>query len=112
MSGEPQRIQLSRRRGWRKPDGAIVVSRPSKFGNPFRVGETWKEPDGTPHVIASKQDAVDEFESYLRAMLIRTPDFLAPLRGRNLCCWCKIGEACHADVLLRVANCSLKSTEI
>ena len=28
----------------------------------------------------------------------------AELRGRNLACWCKQGEPCHADVLLRVAN--------
>jgi hypothetical protein len=31
----PERIQLSRAKGWRKPPGAIVVSRPSKWGNPF-----------------------------------------------------------------------------
>lgn len=36
----PRRIQLSRRKGWRKPEGAIVVARPSKWGNPYRVGET------------------------------------------------------------------------
>lgn len=34
----PQRIQLKRTKGWRKPMGAIVVSRPSKWGNPFKVG--------------------------------------------------------------------------
>ena len=33
----PQRIQLRRAKGWRLPEGAIVVSRPSKFGNPWRV---------------------------------------------------------------------------
>lgn len=33
----PQRIQLSRRKGYRKPEAAVVVSRPSKWGNPFRV---------------------------------------------------------------------------
>lgn len=26
------------------------------------------------------------------------------LRGRNLACWCKIGDPCHADVLLELAN--------
>jgi hypothetical protein len=31
----PERIQLRRVKGWRKPEGAIVVSRPSKWGNPF-----------------------------------------------------------------------------
>ena len=29
---------------------------------------------------------------------------LAVLRGRDLACWCKPGDACHADVLLEVAN--------
>lgn len=33
----PRRIQLSRKRGWRKPEGAVVVSRPSKWGNPFTI---------------------------------------------------------------------------
>jgi hypothetical protein len=26
------------------------------------------------------------------------------LRGKNLACWCKPGEPCHADVLLEIAN--------
>lgn len=40
----PQRLQLSRKRGFRKPPGAIVVSRPSRWGNPFRVGDLVREP--------------------------------------------------------------------
>jgi len=28
----------------------------------------------------------------------------AELRGKNLACWCRIGEPCHADVLLSLAN--------
>lgn len=31
----PKRIQLRRTKGWRKPEGAIVVARPTKWGNPF-----------------------------------------------------------------------------
>jgi hypothetical protein len=31
----PERVQLSRRKGYRKPDGAIVVARPTRWGNPF-----------------------------------------------------------------------------
>ena len=34
----PKRIQLRRVAGWRKPEGAIVVARPSRWGNPYRVG--------------------------------------------------------------------------
>lgn len=33
----PQRIQLRRTKGWRKPEGAIVVARPSRWGNPYVV---------------------------------------------------------------------------
>lgn len=31
----PDRIQLRRTKGWRKPDGVITVARPTKWGNPF-----------------------------------------------------------------------------
>lgn len=33
----PQRIQLSRKKGWRLPPGAVVVARPTKWGNPYRI---------------------------------------------------------------------------
>jgi Domain of unknown function (DUF4326) len=34
------------------------------------------------------------------AIMISLPE----LRGKNLACWCKPGCACHADVLLEIAN--------
>jgi hypothetical protein len=37
----PERIQLRRTKGYRKPEGAIVVARPSKWGNPFPVDGDW-----------------------------------------------------------------------
>jgi hypothetical protein len=36
-AAHPHRIRLSRRKGWRKPEGAIVVARPTRWGNPFSV---------------------------------------------------------------------------
>jgi uncharacterized protein (DUF2235 family) len=38
-------------------------------------------------------------------------DNLKELRGKNLACWCKPGTACHADVLLRLANDSSSATK-
>lgn len=35
----PVRIQRQRSAGWRMPEGAMYVGRPTKFGNRFRVGE-------------------------------------------------------------------------
>lgn len=31
----PERIQLQRKKGWRLPEGAVSVARPTKWGNPF-----------------------------------------------------------------------------
>lgn len=35
----PRRIQLRRTKGWRKPEGAVSVARPTKWGNPFKLAE-------------------------------------------------------------------------
>jgi hypothetical protein len=34
----PERIQRRRAKGWRMPDGAVYVGRPTKWGNPWIVG--------------------------------------------------------------------------
>lgn len=74
------------------PDGAVYVGRPSKWGNPFRIGV-----DGT------REEVVDKY----RQMLATNPDLTwearQELRGKNLVCWCA-PLPCHADVLLEVAN--------
>lgn len=36
---------------------------------------------------------------YLTTELIRKE-----LKGKNLACWCKEGESCHCNILLRIAN--------
>jgi hypothetical protein len=33
-----KRIRLQRTKGWRKPADAVVVARPTRWGNPYRVG--------------------------------------------------------------------------
>ena len=37
-SVQPQRIQLSRRAGWKMPPNTVKVDRSTKWGNPFIVG--------------------------------------------------------------------------
>lgn len=108
----PERVQLSRRRGWRKPENTVVVARPSKWGNPYRVGacdNPWY-PD-EPNTAA---DAVDFFRMELVFMdgiwwdggdrYLTVADVRAELAGKNLACWCKLNDPCHADVLLELAN--------
>ena len=95
----PQRIQLRRVEGWRKPEQAIVVARPSKWGNPFLIGENspWApyKPMDAPQAVAVYRYAWDTPEGRMRAR---------ELAGRDLACWCLLDQPCHADVLLELAN--------
>ena len=93
MSTErPRRVQRSRARGWRKPANTIIVTRPSRWGNPFRVG----------HEARDAEHAVELFAGYVEAEGL-APKIRAELAGRDLCCWCPEGSACHGDVLLAIA---------
>lgn len=124
----PERIRLSRAKGWRKPEGAVVVSRPSKWGNPWRVGDVVPLYVSGPsrkqclagYVTLTAEMAVAAYRDMLREFT--DPDFystnppysrfveswrefhLEPLRGCDLACWCPLTAPCHADVLLELAN--------
>lgn len=102
-----QRVQLSRKRGWRMPPRTFKVDRSTRWGNPFTIGEISTHPaTGRRILVRDAEQAVQLFELYLRtsgaATLVRAAKI--DLQGKNLACWCKIGSACHGDVLLRVAN--------
>lgn len=98
----PQRIRLSRRKGWRKPFGAVVVARPSKWGNPYLLGAV--PADGRIDEQTQREDVVRWYRQDLEDRLRAQPNLLAELRGKDLACWCPIGQPCHADVLLELAN--------
>ena len=93
----PRRIQMKRSKDWRKPAGAIYVGRPTRWGNPYRIGK-----DGTAG------QCVERFARHCALRQKPEPvayrDWLLPLRGHDLGCWCRLGEPCHADVLLELAN--------
>ncbi len=108
----PERIRLSRQRGWRLPEGAVSVARPTRWGNPFKPGQEltrfpFNELFGP--VVRDKAHAVEIFACYASitsgyAMLVRHD-----LAGRSLACWCPLPEPgqpdiCHAAVLLAIAN--------
>ena len=109
----PQRIQLKRTRGWRKPADAITVARPTAWGNPFLCpfsvgdGSDWRA-EVTAEFrqwLIDPQQFVDEDERELEPeKRIWMLDNLWQLRGKDLCCWCPMDAACHADVLLELGN--------
>ncbi len=99
------------------PPNTVSVTRPGKWGNPFRIGGyfqlnvgafSWLEviPElgrNNPAFvwIETSTQAVQLFRRYAEG---RKAGAFEPLRGINLACWCKIGDPCHADVLLELAN--------
>lgn len=103
----PKRVQMHRRKGgWRKdhPD-AVIVARPSKWGNEFVVGERVMTRRGGHTLIKDRQMAVDLFRhkwSMWRGSY--SAEMIHELRGKDLACWCPLDQPCHADVLLELAN--------
>lgn len=91
----PRRIQRKRSAGWKAPEGAVYVGRPSRWGNPYPA---------VTSVPSSRAVAVELYEGWLRAR----PEFADTIRrelaGRDLMCWCPADAPCHATVLLRVAQ--------
>ena len=97
---EPQRIQRKRVKGWRMPDNTVSVTRPGRWGNPFPV---------SGHRTAT--EAVTRFRDALEngALPFTVEDVRRELAGKNLACWCRLGDPCHADVLIQMAN---KNSEV
>lgn len=85
-------------KGWQKPPNTVNVTRPSQYGNPFKIGD--------PGIDDAKK-AVIAFEHYLNISPIgKVIAGMAKkeLKGKNLMCFCRAGNPCHADVLLKIAN--------
>lgn len=112
------RIQLRRTKGWRKPADAIVVARPSRWGNPFRVDperpEQVVDQHGNAWSVGVGNDwrelAVDLFRTFTHPASTSGFDYplyseiYTELRGHDLACWCPLDAPCHADDLLEIPN--------
>lgn len=91
------------------PPNTVKVDRTTKWGNPFIVGENGTRADcvnsyrmllaGYMCVSRGAECAYRQKKS--RAYIEK---HLQELRGKNLACWCPLGQPCHADVLLEAAN--------
>jgi hypothetical protein len=160
----PERIRLSRAKGWKMPDGAVSVARPTKWGNPFRLRtpdalmrepgvadptadaeyegrisghgarHDYYAPGGKVTVCHVRYMTAAEAVDHYRRQLVGDPtpsmvhagirraglmgpwlpdgsgrrwwtveDVRAELAGKDLACWCRPSQPCHADVLLSIA---------
>jgi hypothetical protein len=107
---KPQRIQRKRVKGFDMQavsmalNGleAVSVARPGKYGNPYVVGEVNRDTGE----IVTLEKCLEYYEFYLKRKYQGDAlrEFLEPLKGKNLACFCSLDSKCHADVLLRLAN--------
>ena len=79
----PRRMQARHDRNYK------LVARPTRWGSPYKL-----EDHGREKTLAL-------YEKWLAARLAKEPDFLEPLRGYNLGCFCAPNQSCHAEILLR-----------
>lgn len=125
MSVRPVRLQLSRGKGFNlqalsmATNGlpAVNIARPTKWGNPFRIGAKVSGKNGA-HAM-TRAEAIENYRLAMARMGTsgdrehrdsraehQLPDLATirrELRGKNLACWCGPGP-CHADILLALAN--------
>lgn len=109
----PSRIRRSRAKGWRLPEGTVIVDRSTKWGNPFVVGLHGTRADCVRYYdyllgglfcisvpngpsIAEQQDCLDH--------VMRN---IPKLRGHDLACWCALPaegqpDLCHGALLLQL----------
>lgn len=116
----PTRIQRRRTKGWRRPDNCVIVTRPSRYGNPFTLGGA-KEWLGAKTNEEAREACAMAFRSWIRgrdtywmgpaaeATRKRLVEALPALRGKDLACYCPLPEPgqpdhCHAAVLLLASN--------
>lgn len=77
------------------PEDAVYVGRGSKWGNPFHIG-----------IHGTREEVIRKYYLWLmmRGDLLAS---LSELRGRDLVCFCA-PKQCHADALLKLANCKIE----
>ncbi len=98
---KPVRIQRSRQHKQISPNGLpiLYVGRPTKYGNPFQVS--------CQSTLEFRKIQIEKYYQMILNNVWTEPTIRTlkqELKGKNLSCWCKISEPCHADVLLQIAN--------
>jgi hypothetical protein len=101
----------------------VYVGRPTEWGNQFVAGKNcmWMPETGLPFPLPTSREVgsyehgitvvectpeltVEWFAAYMGHYPSEQAKARANLAGKDLACWCKPGQPCHADVLLRIAN--------
>lgn len=91
----PKRIQRKRVKGWRMPENTVSVTRPGKWGNPYKI---------TDYPYKSIDQILEAYRTYVNDQMSMGILDISELRGKDLACFCPLHLKCHADILLEIAN--------
>lgn len=69
---------------------SVYIGRGSPWGNPYVLGKH-----------GDRDEVIRKFREYASAVILEYPDWLEPLVGKDLVCYCA-PLACHGDVLLEM----------
>jgi hypothetical protein len=70
----------------------IYIGRGSPWGNRYKIGEH-----------GDRAEVIRKFREYAETVILEYPDWLEPLVGKDLVCYCA-PLACHGDVLVEMIN--------
>jgi hypothetical protein len=114
----PTRIQRSRKKGYRQPEGTKYVGRGTKFGNPFRLTNDGmiefydKKLKGWLIIENNRNNTIETvcstYKKWLSGLYKPWITPIAPThkeimelsKYRHLSCFCSLDSPCHADVLI------------
>jgi hypothetical protein len=124
----PIRVQRKQAKGYKMPINTKSVTRPHKFGNPYKIGmnNVWDIKDretgkSLKDILIAKngenkyhtvEDTLLAFCEKIKASAAMQRVIKRELFGKNLACFCPISSPCHADILLEVANKSFTNLKI
>lgn len=111
------RLQRKRQKGFKliSPNGLpiVCVTRPSKWGNPFKVGDEvpkhWlsntfsfnnTDTDYMENHICNLDDILNLYRKWIKSQNLPIKE----LKNKNLACFCSLDKNCHADILLELSN--------
>ena len=77
---------------WKNEPHDVYIGRPSKWGNPFKIGR-----DG------SRQEVIQKYRDMIIVNTELIQQIPIELKGKTLGCWCK-PDPCHGDVLAELAD--------
>ena len=96
---EFQVVRADGRRGRvvKLPDDVMRIDRMSRWGNPYPIGLHYEVSPGMWRNL-TRSDSLDLYRQWLKRQLRIEPEYLRPLDGMRLACWCS-PLPCHGDVI-------------